>query len=159
MGVTVASRQSINSAWPACPNSDASWSMSPPGTPVANVSAAEAARATSARSSGSPPRARASATARAELDESPDPTGTVERTSTSTGATVSPRSRRARTAPATNRPHGGSTVEGSVVPSAATATSPASWADAARTACASVGGPTRTVQARSIASGRTKPSL
>ena len=69
-----------------------------------------------------------SATASAELDDSPEPTGTVVSTCRSAGATATPRSTRARTTPATKRPHGGSNVDGSVVPSTAW-TDPVSCSD------------------------------
>ena len=71
-------RQSMSSACPARPNSAASWSIRPPGTPVASTSASSARRAASGDSSGSPPRsasASTSATASAELDDSPEPDG------------------------------------------------------------------------------------
>ncbi len=100
-----------------------------------------------------------SATASAELDDSPDPTGTVLATSRSAASTVIPRSASARTTAATNRPHGGSTVAGSGLPSTGTDTCPSSWCEIAVIAPFVLGALTRTVQARSIARGRTKPSL
>ena len=132
IGATVVARQSMSSACPACPNSEASWSISPPGTPVAAVSAADATRAASTRSRPRRRRRRrVSATASAELDDSPEPTGTVVSTSRSAGSTVIPRSVSARTTPATNRPHGGSTVAGSALPSTGTDTRPSSWCEIA----------------------------
>ena len=55
-GSIASDRQSMRSACPARPNSAASWSIRPPGTPVASTSAASASRAASTPSSGSPPR-------------------------------------------------------------------------------------------------------
>ena len=93
--------------------------------------------ATSTRSSGvaAEREGQATASAGARREPGPDRHGRARRRGRPVPPS-SPRSWRARTTPATNRPHAGSTVEGSVVPSTATATSPASWADAARTACA-----------------------
>ena len=109
-------RQSISSAWPARPCSAVSWSMSPPGTPVASTSAASARRAASIGSTASPPRsarASTSATANAELDDKPEPAGTVDETSRSApGIRRAPRPRgcaprRRRTCPTPARPHAG----------------------------------------------------
>ena len=106
----------MSSAWPAPPKSDASWSMSPPGTPVAATSAASAsARRVDPveRESAESARASVSATASAELDDSPDPTGTVDVTSRSAPATATPalderaHDARRRTGPTAARPSAG----------------------------------------------------
>ena len=160
-GVTDRSRQSIRRACPARPKSEASWSISPPGTPVAAISAADANRAASTPATGAPARsARAwvSATASAELDDSPEPTGTVELIASSAAATRTPRSISARTEPATKRPQVGTTSRGSSPPSTATSTAPGTSSETAVTRR-----PERvtavTLHARSIAKGRTKPPL
>ena len=74
-------RQSSSSAWSATPNSEHSWSMSPPGTPGGErPRPSSAVCATSRRSPSSSPPASASAsvsaTESAELDDSPEPGGT-----------------------------------------------------------------------------------
>ena len=140
--------------------------MSPPGTPVARTSASSAARASSNRSSRQPPASASpsvSATARAELDDSPEPSGTVEPTARRRAGTWAPRSVRAATAPATKRPHGGSTVAGGSVPSAATSTVPSTSSEVALTRGPEPGSPpgpgaNARRQSRSIAIGNTNPS-
>ena len=85
MGLVSRLRQSISRAWSRRPNSEASWSMSPLGTPVARCSARWATSASSRASSRSPDApviARPSATDSAALDESPDPGGTVDESAT-----------------------------------------------------------------------------
>ncbi len=62
------------------PHSDASWSITPHGTPDATSSAWRSSSASAGRSalpSSSAPRARATATSRAADDERPVPTGMV----------------------------------------------------------------------------------
>ena len=154
-------RQSISNAWPATPNIDASWSINPPGTPVAATSAASAMRAVSRGSNSRPavwPRARVSATESAELDDRPEPGGTVDDTSRSTGGSTARPAPSTFSTPATNRPHVGSTDPGCAPPSTGTRTSPGTCSETARTPGV-VARLTRTVHARSIAIGSTKPSL
>src|SRR5438445_819056 len=102
-GETALVRQSTSNAWPARPKSDASWSMRPPGTPVAAVSAADARCATSIRLNSvraQSASARTNETDSAELDESPDPAGIVDATVSSVDGTATPRAVRAATAAA-----------------------------------------------------------
>ncbi len=94
--------------------------MSPPGTPVAATSASSASWAKPRPSSSMPARsvsAIAHATVSAELDDRPEPMGTVDTTVRVPPGTVPPRSTMARITPATNRAQAGSTVAGSVLPS------------------------------------------
>ncbi len=131
--------------------------MRPPGTPVAATSAANASRASSSRpsaASAASARARVNATERAELEERPEPGGTVESIMRCTPGMVMPCRVSASTTPATNRPQEGSTVLGSVLPSTVTATVPGSCAERARTRSLP-SGVADTEHARSIASGRT----
>ena len=122
-------RQSSSSAWPARPYSDAIWSSSPPGTPVAATSAAErepgerlGGRRARARRPGAA-RARARPTARSTTTGR-RPAGTVECTARSAPADVVAARRGPRwTAPATNRPHRGGSGAGSR-PSSGTSTRP-----------------------------------
>ena len=119
-GVTASDRQSSSNAWSATPNSEQSWSMIPPGTPVASTSPRSAVCATSRRSSQSKSAASASASVSpmesAELDESPEPAGTDEVTVPSKPIGSRPSSASARTTPATYRPHRGSTPARVVTP-------------------------------------------
>ena len=98
------------------------------------------------------------ATDSAELEDRPEPTGTVDEIVSSEAATVVPASTSALTTPATKRPQSGSTPRGSTEPSTATSTRPATSSDVATTER-----PSRatvvTVHARSTASGSTNPSL
>ena len=74
-------RQSMNTAEPRAPNSDANWSMIPVGAPTTSFSARWQARASSVRLAPSPCRSSsASATAQSSAadDDSPDPVGTTE---------------------------------------------------------------------------------
>ncbi len=160
-GVVALLRQSTSSAWPARPNNDASWSIRPPGTPVAATSAARARRAVSSGSSATPAashNARVDATESAVLEESPEPSGTVDVTRSPAPGTARPRSASTRTAPATKRPQTGSTCRGSALPSAGTSTVPASCAELAVTIDPSAG-VAITVHARSMARGNTNPPL
>ena len=94
----------------------------------------------------------------AEHDESPDPAGTVEVIARSTaGKAAAPNSWTTRAAPATKRPHRGSIVAGSVLPSSAISAVPSSCADCARIPSV-VPGVTVIRHSRSIAIGRQNPS-
>ncbi len=94
----------------------------------------------------------------AELDESPDPGGTVDVTERSVPVRSIPCLVTTRATPATKRPHTGSTVAGSSRPSAATVTEPGTSRDRAVTLAPSIG-VVATVAARSMATGRTNPEL
>ena len=132
-------RQSMSSACPARPNNAASWSIRPPGTPVASTSAASARRA-------------ASSTNERELAEVGEREGQRHRqrrarrqARTRAAPTTKCRARRrrsmrpapasTRTAPATKpAPRRARRARGSSCPLAATTTSPASSRERARIA-------------------------
>ena len=124
----------------------------------------DASRAASTPATGAPARSArdwVSATASAELDDSPEPTGTVELIASSAAATRTPAVGRApvrprpRSGPRSARPCAGSSL-----PSAATSTAPGDVVrDGGHPAI-----PTRRDRGdactpRSIASGRTKPAV
>ena len=121
-------------AWSA-----AIWSSRPPGTPVAPHSASWARRArrdpVGARRRRGRRTRRPARPSSAALDERPDPDGHRRGDREVVGSTRMPAAvGQAATAPATKRPHGGSTVEGSVEPSAATSTTPGSCVERAQDA-------------------------
>ena len=150
-GSTVFALQSRRSAASASPNTEASWSMSPTGTPVAATSTARAVVASACPVGGGAASASTSAVHSAALEASPAPAGTLDDTTSSTPAPGAPYA----AAAATKRPHVGSTVLGSggcpdqdTVPSTSSERATSPGVSVVRTA---------TRQARSMATGRQNP--
>ena len=124
-------RQSMTSTCPARPTR-CELVHQAAGDARASTSAASKKCAASSDSSGSPPRSARpsrSATANAQLDDRPEPPGTRRRNAELGARTNATPAASTRTAPATKRPHEGSTLHESSRPLADTTTGPASSCD------------------------------
>ena len=155
------SRQSIRSACPARPKSEASWSISPPGTPVAAISAADANRAASTPATGVPAsvgqgQGQRHRQRRARRQPRSDGDGRADR-ELGGGDPYAPVDQRPDRHPPTKRPQAGTTVRGSSPPSTATVDRARRRSSETAATAATRRGTAVTVHARSIASGRTKP--